>query len=546
MGNPSSTLSRCSLDHQSPYVVAAGLVGNLLAKPVATPKAKRTPGYDLVINLPLNRLAPDKRTNSWQINLENVHQSVLDEFKGWLVSVIGQFDRGKTFFCKKLLDLDEEIQEGYDKHTTGLSISFGNLSTRINSSDQFEREQIGVIDIEGMNSPLSLTIDWALQQQRAQQNDNDNSRETISLDTETNVTSALELSKAQDILYRDLAMGLSDFVFVVLNELTRADFDLCQGVSNSLARINQNQPQKKKLYIVHNLQHVKTPKQLLKQWENIQRHFPAKRKREPSLKEIGGEHGTEDIICTAKMHNDLGFIQARHVTLVHETEGWGKKYNQASIKELRSQLLSFLTDDKEDTTDWKDFKFFEACGSQLLKRTLTNCNGISIRQHEDNPRLHDIVVNETHEKAEIAWNPSAPYDAGTAPGKVHVPFSAFTAKKEQNDNQKYFVVDFNITGCDPATVELKEKHEEDELKDVRYLVVSGELGHNTAGYSSIQKLKAGEDHPEGRFEETIAVPPRTKLGSAVKSTVAGGFFRLEFEIESESLPADINIMQPAS
>ncbi|CAF0781233.1 unnamed protein product [Adineta ricciae] len=173
--------------------------------------------YDIVVRI--NNLL-DLRTHGWEILLgqhtksiksttkgtgENGASVINEQKEGVVVSVLGAYNRGKSFLLNQLCNVS--LPTGTLVHTEGISITAG----RQNYTN------IVFLDTAGTDTPV--------------RNDE------------------IEYKRAREALLREVVLHLSTFIIIVVNRLRTTD----QIYINQILKYYRNSPHKKTIIIVHNL-----------------------------------------------------------------------------------------------------------------------------------------------------------------------------------------------------------------------------------------------------------------------------------------------------
>lgn len=283
------------------------------------------------------------------------------------LGVIGEFGNGKTFFLRFLTgETDGLGAEGFDMHTLGLNFKYyDSFGSRNGKKAKLGRTLI--IDAAGVNAPLPY----------------DGSFKEPIQHTKT-MSENIRYSEKQDELYQELTFALSDVVFVVTCHVKRTDVDRVMKAQQ--ASTEQQRKDNTVVIVIHNLRDVTDPQDLCSIWNNDICTVFGGRKSNLSVDDVTGE--TVEDISAPYMNNVNVAVPSRHYVLVRHTEGWGQRYNNATMDLLREYLRSLEQHDGKSM--WEDPKLTtvsDRIGS-VLKTKVPFCTGVKLKPLEDNPQEH--------------------------------------------------------------------------------------------------------------------------------------------------------------
>jgi HSP20 family molecular chaperone IbpA/ABC-type cobalamin/Fe3+-siderophores transport system ATPase subunit len=173
--------------------------------------------YDVVIRI--NSLAA-LATSGWEIvlgeNTKNVNPQVStsEESRGVVVSVLGSYNRGKSFLLNELCDI--KLPSSNLIHTEGISITAG----------RNQAQHIIFIDTAGTDTAIPKD--------------------------------QLDDKKATEALLREVALHLCSYIIIVVNRLRATD----QSYINQVLTHSKNANCTKNIIIIHNLIDVETKKDI--------------------------------------------------------------------------------------------------------------------------------------------------------------------------------------------------------------------------------------------------------------------------------------------
>jgi len=209
-----------------------------------------------------------------------------------VVLVLGLFDKGKTWLLNKLCNVG--LPSGETVHTEGLSFK---LPRGIKGADS----NIILLDTAGSHSPIK-----------------DVSKESIGL------------KKAFEHFLTELALSLSDVIFIVVNEITWPDQEFIEGLMTSF---QNNGEISRNLVIIHNFKNTETKNDLNEKLSTYILKCYRVNKR---------TQGFEELDHYAEWYQDAKESRISHVFLAKEGSEAGNLYNPANIRLLQSWMLKII------------------------------------------------------------------------------------------------------------------------------------------------------------------------------------------------------------
>lgn len=290
----------------------------------------------------------------WTLDLssEEMQEIILHPSGVRTFVIIGEFGVGKTWLTRRLACGPGETAgfEGATVHTDGLQGKIGN----------FHGKKVLIIDSKGFNSPLAL-----------------NQASPLLCGPGGASSDELQfrglLLSRQDNVEQNLSVALAGVAFVVVNQIARTDVDRIHEIRRCMDAANEGA----QLFVIHNLNHIRTAAELIAVWEEVQKAFMiGATGRMPTLEGVSGD---TDPIIPIEMFLDKGPLAARHFFFVREEfEGsWGYKYNEASLTAMKSTIQAICPDDTKNIFSDVQGKLKSQMG-KVIETHLQNCQGIEL------------------------------------------------------------------------------------------------------------------------------------------------------------------------
>ncbi|CAF1523355.1 unnamed protein product [Adineta steineri] len=249
-------------------------------EPLVTP-------YDIIIRI--NSITA-LSTTGWDIILGQNTKDTISKIstpvdkRGVIVSVVGSYNRGKSFLLNQLCNT--QLPNGNLVHTEGISITAGrNLA-----------ENIIFIDTAGTDTPTPRD--------------------------------KLDDKKATEALLREIALNLCSYIIIVVNRLRATDQSYIQQVVKHCENFNSN----KNIIIVHNLMDVQTIKDANK---IIKEEVEDLNDAKPDIMKLQVNRTSTDIDF---YHSKQNGITIRHFIFARDGFEAGNKWNRKSIDGIMNIL----------------------------------------------------------------------------------------------------------------------------------------------------------------------------------------------------------------
>jgi HSP20 family molecular chaperone IbpA len=259
--------------------------------------------YDMVLNI----TSLDEIKTGWQMT---VHKKYADQyasnvndnaganrtfsfikFKGVFVSVVGMFNKGKTYFINKLVG--SNLPSSTIKSTKGISFIAR------------DNKNFTIIDTAGSNAPVFEFSDVTL----------DKRKET-------------------EAFLQELAFTLADVIVIVANDLTWQEQLLIQNIARELKG--------KALYIIHNFKDSQENNNFFTRRNIVQQIFNNGTKYPPNA-------GDSEYYSWITYYDNSGTNHSlRHYFLAEESSDIGRKFNKRTFEEINKSFAERSQDIKSD------------------------------------------------------------------------------------------------------------------------------------------------------------------------------------------------------
>lgn len=115
--------------------------------------------YDVVLRMPLasdDQLQPNQEEGkeSWFIRVTRPVEEAFAKFDGYVIGVLGEYNKGKTFLVRKLSSEAQDVgDEAIHRHTKGISGKLISPVTGNAHSNEGSRKHL-ILDSAGLNAPV--------------------------------------------------------------------------------------------------------------------------------------------------------------------------------------------------------------------------------------------------------------------------------------------------------------------------------------------------------------------------------------------------------
>ncbi|CAF1227379.1 unnamed protein product [Adineta ricciae] len=321
--------------------------------------------YDVIIRI--NNIS-DLRSKGWEV-LVNKHTKKVkvakssfdhaanddassESKKGVVATVIGAYNRGKTFLLEKLCGI--ELPTGNLVSTEGISITAG----RENYTN------IVFLDTAGTDTPVS--------------------------------SDEIEFKRATEALLREVVLHLSTFLIIVVNRLRATD----QIYIKEILKYLRNYPQKKSVVIIHNFLDVETVEDLEKVIEDdLGKIFKAK----ADSRQVVSNRVSKTIKFFTSKQNG---IDVSHYILAKARSDASKNWNRQTFDGVMNLLQN--SDNKRSLNLVHDMiEFINTKLPQLLKQENHSSadsehNSLKLAQHCSQPY---IVLENREYRGDLSTDP---------------------------------------------------------------------------------------------------------------------------------------------
>ncbi|CAF1152218.1 unnamed protein product [Adineta steineri] len=312
------------------------------------PEPSDTP-YDIIIRI--NSITA-LQTTGWDIILGQNTKDAISELStpadnhGVIVSVVGSYNRGKSFLLNQLCNI--ELPNGNLIHTEGISITAGRDLA----------ENIIFIDTAGTDTPIPRD--------------------------------KLDDKKATEALLREIALYLCSYIIIVVNRLRATDQSYIQQVLKHCESSNSN----KNIIIVHNLMDVQTIEDVNKIIkEEVEYLFGAKL----DIMKLQVNNMSNDIKF---FHSKQNGITLRHFIFTRHGFEAGKIWNRQSIDGIMN-ILQTAQDCRRDLDVINEMiNFVNTKLPQLFIDN--NTQKLQVQMHIKKPH---IVLAQRRELEDLEQNP---------------------------------------------------------------------------------------------------------------------------------------------
>eukprot|EP01102_Stenamoeba_stenopodia_P021363 TRINITY_DN858_c0_g1_i1.p1 TRINITY_DN858_c0_g1~~TRINITY_DN858_c0_g1_i1.p1 ORF type:complete len:581 (-),score=139.62 TRINITY_DN858_c0_g1_i1:112-1854(-) len=235
------------------------------------------------------------------------------EFSGKIVSVLGLYDKGKSFLINKLFHLT--LGSGKRVHTRGVSMKFTSAAVP-SSNPEEDKKDVLVLDTAGVHSPGKIYDQLSI------------------ID-----------KKSTEMFTQDLVFHLTDFIIVVVNDLTWPDQEYLLALNNKLKK-SEKATSYFGVVVVHNFKETDTEEELLALWkeqvvscyhgESSTVHFGVSVRDEGSFMKAAPKDSDIFYFTSRNPMNDRE--EMRHVAIAKENSPAGKRYNRLTFELIRRWL----------------------------------------------------------------------------------------------------------------------------------------------------------------------------------------------------------------
>ncbi|KAM9994009.1 hypothetical protein ACTFIZ_011991 [Dictyostelium cf. discoideum] len=298
----------------------------------------KTTDYDIVIDLQSVDTFVIKDA-SWTIyvnknllknaeNSETPLDSLLEgSIKFRTATIIGYFKRGKTFTANLINNIN--LPSGSKTKTKGLSMYISHTNETL------------FIDTQGSNTPLSYFVDENENEELKKAYNIDQADETIKLNN-----LHLARKKATESFIQETAIGLSNVVIFVVNEMTWHDQQNIMSIQKIIKTQSSSQIEKQKirdLYVFHNYMSISNMEDLMAMIKTYVT-TPFKGYFHTEFDDCN-EEKSEYIIYYTDAENSTN-----HYFLCNHNSEFGKKWNELVGKIVRSKIKSVTNQNRKFDT----------------------------------------------------------------------------------------------------------------------------------------------------------------------------------------------------
>jgi len=319
--------------------------------------------YDCVIDI------PDIRSiaSGWDLKVNSMYEKRKNNI-GTIVSVVGNYSKGKTFLMELLSK--KMFPHGFNVHTKGISVVYlgGNAETD-------DHTPVIGLDTKGGSNPLNISSLIT--------------QETPDEQFSAKLKEIFRDHQGTEDIIQNFILDQANVILVVVSDLTFDDQQLVNKIRKKFASVSR----KKKVIVVHNLFHTQRVEDVQsKIHESILKSFSLTTLRYTTT--IDGKNPNYYEDSTFK-----DFV-IPHVILAKQDSKAGNFYNQTSIKFIQSCI--------ESTGDQKSIDVIEALKSFLkshLKSYIDVKEEISI-QTVDTKMTLSLMTEPDEDKASREETPN--------------------------------------------------------------------------------------------------------------------------------------------
>jgi HSP20 family molecular chaperone IbpA len=399
--------------------------------------------YDLVVRV-------DSFGNAMKEGWEIIRSSTTDEIPevdGSVVGVLGRYNQGKTHLLQKLTG--QRIGTSSDGFSTeGLSFKF------FATEDTLKHV---VLDTAGLNTPVLLTTEKFEEKSQP----------------------FTEQKKLEDFL-GDLIVDLSDYVIIVVNDLTWQDQEFIWKVAQK--RYRKRHERYAETWIVHNLRNCKDPKLFAQKEKEITSLYNAE-----MLKQ-----GSETFYYSEK-------FQTRHLFIMNEE--YGAKSNAIVYALLRKWISSIIVKKKTSRDPL-----------ELVRQSILTCLTGSMNYL---PNLQEVKLHENRILIKLSEEKNNLYAAQT---------SLFVPNYRIKMDDKNYMIHLFVPYIDKDEIVLEQL--DDEITGHWTIAIRGDIPP-IEGQSEINQI------PFGPFETKFNIPTKYSSHKEPELTSGNGIITISFGIASK-------------
>jgi len=263
-------------------------------------------------------------------------KQITSEKSSCVVGVVGNFDKGKSFFLCNLADF--EVPHGFSVQTKGISVKYpSNLKTPVT-----------LLDSAGFETPIKF------QEEEEEENKMGEEKKRIG---EKEITNKARDRQLTELFMQKFIIENSNILLMVVGVLTYSD----QKLLNRLKRFCKN----KKLFVIHNLANFLDRKQvenyiqntLLKTLKLTKNNYIIFEEdvRNPDHKEQNDSYFVEESLLESYDSKENGIV---HLILANNDSSAGDYYNPSTFAYIKNQIKSY--------TNLKPFNVIKSLRSHLF------------------------------------------------------------------------------------------------------------------------------------------------------------------------------------
>jgi len=256
--------------------------------------------------------------------------------KGVVVTVVGNYNKGKTFLIEMLSGL--KAPHGFSISTEGISIKY------LEDPNYVHKCPIIALDTQGGSLPVliasnQINVNLSNPDDKTPMDAKNATVDSKSL--EELYRSLLRDHHATEDLLQNFIMEISTVIIIVVSDLTRDDQRLIAKIQNKFKNNSD-----KRLLVVHNLYHCRY------KWEV-----------EGKIKKLikGSFHLSENLYTFETNYNSIFYEECNekfrtvHVILAKHGSEAGKYYNESTLKYLQNEMSSARQTTVDIVTEFKNF-----------------------------------------------------------------------------------------------------------------------------------------------------------------------------------------------
>ena len=293
-----------------------------------------------------------------------------------VVSVIGNKNKGKSFFLSKISGID--LPSGYSVVTKGLSVKY----------PQIEKQNIILLDTAGFETPLV--------QNEVYQLEND-----IKAKDEKYNQEIRELARDREVteyFLQKFVLTQANILVCLVGQLTFYDQKFLSKIRNECGD--------KTLFILHNLQNLTTlheVDQYINEVLKCSLTFKLKENKYMDFENKSQEIKENNIFYTEiyedieKNDNNKDEKDIVHLIMARENTEAGDYYNNSTIKYIKNQIVAYIGIEKFPVKQKiKDFLF--ETSKEIMEEGIENEDEIKII--EDKNEIKEIIEEDKKQKSE--------------------------------------------------------------------------------------------------------------------------------------------------